>query len=202
MKFSIQLIMIFIVTSVLITACNSQEQPENKTLAEEVTDAYEQIEEEKNKLTATKEIEISVEGMPQTEKVTLLDHRTGKYPFDFYTYYPDNFETETTSSGEGDSFIFNMNEARLSLTIFPEGRISSDEEMAELAKELLQTSGATEVEEIRGMWHGHNNSKLFQIESGEHNGIYYYWTTSFPYEYADGFPPREQIVKQEFTIVE
>ena len=187
-------------------AC-SQQEPQQEGSTEQPHEAYEQTTGEEvahsvDSLPQTKEADISIEGMEETQTLQLFDQRNSHYPIQFYTYYPENFTTETVSSGEGDGFIFMMNEARTSLTILPDKAVNSPQEMDTLAKQLLKASGAVDIYKQHGVWNGHTDERIMNIDAAQApNGRYYYWFTQFPYEYADGFAPRYSLILQEFEIV-
>lgn len=146
---------------------------------------------------------ISIEGSNEEIQLRLYDQRNDLYPFNFYTYYPDNFTVSNASADEGDGFVFTMNEAKLSLTILSKQSAQNIDHVGNWAKQMLQASGAVDIRKIDDVWHAHSKDKIFHIEGHKSpEGYFYYWYAQYPYEYADGFGPRIAIIKREFTIVE
>lgn len=194
--------LIYLFIAIICFACKADHPASNSeevTTGDSQSEKTTETEQSESDLPETKTVTIGIEGMNEEQKLLLYDQRDGHFPLKFHTYYPDNFDVETVSSGEGDAIIFSMNEAKTFLSFPRERSVNSLEELDSLAKQMLEQSGAVDINKQHGVWNGHTDDILMNIDPQEHNGVFYYWFTQYPYEYGDGYPPRYSLILQEFV---
>lgn len=183
----------------ILISCSQQQREEGRE-AMAAADSIQQL-----PPAQTKQDTLKIEGMDRAVELQLY-RSPADWPLRFYTYLPSGIEASRGSSGEGETLHFNMNEAVLSLFVFPEGVTKSQAQP--LAMEALGTDAVQACDNNWGDWQWgcyyatDAPERVARIYMGEQGGRFFYFLLRYPAEYGDGFAPRAALILENLKMGE
>jgi hypothetical protein len=134
---------------------------------------------------------LHIEGM--SEPVMLHRHESPRgFPLPFATYVPEGMTVDTLGA---DALRFSLNEAGLLFRVFPAGQGAGEaRRQIGAMRGLTETSDAERPQWAEGFWYLNDGVSGGWVALGSEGGHSWLFESRYPYEYADGFGPRTEVI--------
>jgi len=177
----------------IISACNKSSSEVDSTPNQDLSS------DSQPELVQVKKLPLGIKGKIDSIETELFMSSLD-FPLPFYTYVPIDITISETLAVKGSSASFLMDEASLSLFVFPESVDTDSSAIASIQSLFEPIGGLEPVEGNTNQFYAPGSKeRSISIEVGNKGKLYYYWIVGYPESYERKFVPRANVIKEEMA---